>query len=110
MEIIVGGIAYFVITSLTGLYIPCPFRLITGYKCPGCGITRMILYLVEGNIYGAFEANQFVFLLLPGILLYGCCRAGKYIKSGEEGFSFAETVVLGVVLLGALIFGIIRNY
>lgn len=29
---------------------PCPFRLITGLPCPGCGITRIATTVAEGNV------------------------------------------------------------
>jgi hypothetical protein len=30
--------------------IPCPFKLITGYECPGCGMQRALLDLLHGDI------------------------------------------------------------
>lgn len=28
----------------------CPFKLLTGFPCPSCGITKSIIYFYEGNI------------------------------------------------------------
>ncbi|MCI8548142.1 MAG: DUF2752 domain-containing protein [Bacilli bacterium] len=45
--------------------IPCFFYKITGFYCPGCGITRMILSIAKGDYYQAFRYNPFLFLSLP---------------------------------------------
>ena len=37
--------------------IGCSFRTITGYPCPGCGLTRVADYFSHFNFYGAFKAN-----------------------------------------------------
>ena len=44
-------------------YIPCFFHKITGFYCPGCGITRMLLSLLHLDFYQAFRWNPFLFLL-----------------------------------------------
>lgn len=30
--------------------IPCPFKYLTGYDCPGCGFQRSVLALLQGNL------------------------------------------------------------
>lgn len=42
----------------------CPFELLTGIPCPGCGMTRAILCLIAGNPSDALLYNPFSFLLL----------------------------------------------
>jgi Protein of unknown function (DUF2752) len=29
----------------------CPFKMLTGFPCPGCGITKSLVYFYEGNLY-----------------------------------------------------------
>jgi hypothetical protein len=29
----------------------CPFKMITGFPCPGCGITKSLVYFYEGDFY-----------------------------------------------------------
>ena len=40
----------------------CPFRLVTGHPCPGCGLTHAALCLARGDIVGSLRAHA---LLLP---------------------------------------------
>jgi hypothetical protein len=49
----------------TGLFLNCPFRLLTGFNCPGCGTTRGIHRLLHGDISGAFQFNPLMMLVLP---------------------------------------------
>lgn len=35
----------------------CPFRLVTGIHCPGCGGTRSMLELMQGHLFRAIHDN-----------------------------------------------------
>ncbi|MCX6249051.1 MAG: DUF2752 domain-containing protein [Bacteroidetes bacterium] len=37
----------------------CPFKMITGFPCPGCGITKSLIYLYEGDILKSFYYHLF---------------------------------------------------
>ena len=52
---------------------PCPFHLLTGFYCPGCGSTRMLYFLVHGHPYLAFRQNPLALLVFPWVL-YGLGR------------------------------------
>ncbi len=42
----------------------CPFKLITGIPCPGCGMTHSLLSIAQGNIKDAFYFNPFSFFII----------------------------------------------
>ncbi len=42
----------------------CPFKVITGVECPGCGMTRAMTSLITGNPGNALLYNPFCFFLL----------------------------------------------
>ena len=46
--------------ALAGHSLPplCAFRLVTGRRCPGCGMTRGFLYMFRGDILNALRANH----------------------------------------------------
>ncbi|MBZ0327696.1 MAG: DUF2752 domain-containing protein [Altibacter sp.] len=48
---------------------PCPFKFVTGYNCPGCGSQRALHQLAHGNIQTAFFLNPLLILSLP-LLIY----------------------------------------
>ncbi len=103
------GAAYALLCTTTNFYIPCVFRLITGYLCPGCGITHCFLSLLRGDFRGAFEANQFVFCLLPAGAVYAFYRARRYVLYNRRDYAAWENNAAIVLLIAAILFGIIRN-
>ena len=107
--ILVMGTAYAIWVSFTGIGIPCPIRAVTGYRCPGCGITHCAVNLLHGRVREAFEANQFVFILAPFGLIYGIWRAVRYIRDGSEEISIPETIVFAILLILAIAFAFYRN-
>lgn len=53
----------------SSLFPPCVFYVSTGWFCPGCGSTRMLHELLNGNLVRALSLNPATFVLLP-ILAY----------------------------------------
>jgi hypothetical protein len=51
------------IISILG-FVVCPFRLITGIPCPGCGMTHAFLSIIQGNIRDAASFNPFSFFII----------------------------------------------
>ncbi len=37
------------VSKLQALFLPCPFKSLTGIDCPGCGFQRSLYALIEGN-------------------------------------------------------------
>lgn len=62
------GLIYAAIVRYTSFCIPCFFNTLTGFKCPGCGITHLILDSVSFRFYDAYCANRFLFTTSPLIL------------------------------------------
>ena len=63
-----GGLALSALYATTGLGLPCPFRLLTGWDCPLCGGTRMGEALLHGDVPAAFGFNP---LALVGLVILG---------------------------------------
>lgn len=48
---------------------PCPFKLLTGLECPGCGSQRCLHQLLHGHVRQAFGYNPLLVLALPYLLI-----------------------------------------
>ena len=42
----------------------CPFALITGMACPGCGMTRALGRLLRGDLAGAMSFHPLILLVV----------------------------------------------
>ena len=51
------------------LFPKCPFRMLTGYKCPGCGSQRAIHFLLNLEIGSAVRANALLVFSIPYVIL-----------------------------------------
>ena len=104
---IVAGIAYCLIIRFTEFSLPCPIKYLTGYKCPGCGITTMMLALLEGDWQGAKGANIFLFYMLPTLALAIIIFQNK----SNDGVRYRKLYndFLGFYLFALISFGIYRN-
>lgn len=103
------GIGYFIFVSITGIYIPCPIRMVTGFLCPGCGISHYFVHMAHFEFNEAFHANPYIFFFVPLAIPYWVFKTYVYIKTGETKYSKIEIVIFAVALLAAVVFGVMRN-
>ncbi|RRJ93955.1 DUF2752 domain-containing protein [Flavobacterium macacae] len=90
----------------------CPFKMLTGFPCPGCGITKSLVYLYEGDVaksfsYHLFGPFAFVFCIVVVITLTAELISGKeYFNS--IFYSKKIAYFLGIILvsyhLGRLVY------
>src|SRR5688572_5675450 len=69
--LIMAGAAYLFVfePGKSGFFPACPFRLLTGFTCPGCGTTRALHQILHGDFAAAFMLNPLLLLGLPFVLL-----------------------------------------
>ncbi len=92
-----------------GYFLPCPFRTLTGWWCPGCGLTRATHHLLRGDVMQALRFNLFVVAILLG--LAGTWLAWLLHRAGRR-FQVARWVpVRAQIAAGAalLAFAVVRN-
>ena len=96
-------VAVFYILARQGIGIPCVFRLVTGFQCPGCGNSRAALALLHLDIQGAFSYNP---MFLPEFfyvvwVLFHCSKS--YLKGGrfayQPPFKWLDITLLAAVLI-----------
>ncbi|HMS77523.1 DUF2752 domain-containing protein [Gordonia sp. (in: high G+C Gram-positive bacteria)] len=59
----------------------CPFRLMTGLSCPGCGLTRSWVYTMHGDWAAALGANIFGPLLIVAVVVLTAVVVARRIRS-----------------------------
>lgn len=103
------GTLYYLWGKYTGLFLPCIIHETTGLYCPGCGITRMIVSLIQGNLKAALHYNTALFFLLPILAVILIFQMIQYIKKGKIKISAALNVFLILTIIILVLFGILRN-
>jgi len=80
-----AGIFLFVFLIVTDIY-TCPFKLILGIPCPGCGMTRAFMALLQFRFADAWNLNIlsipvfFGILLVSGLLFYDRIFNTSYVE------------------------------
>ena len=57
------GIPYYLFVTYTGWGIPCPIYELTGFLCGSCGVSRMLISILQFRFVEAFEYNRALFVL-----------------------------------------------
>lgn len=108
--IITAGLAYFLVCDKIGFGIPCMFYKITGFKCPGCGVSRMCISLLKGDIYSAWLYNRGIMLMLPFIAYLIIREVYLYIRYGDCTLKKWESVLAIIIVVILLVFCLARNF
>ena len=90
-------IAYFAL-GLKYLYSLCPVVIITGFPCPGCGLTRAGFMLLGRDFAGAFEMQPFIYLIVLFAVIFGWNRYIRRRKMGKYLKSFLIMIMVGMIL------------
>lgn len=107
--LLILGFAYLFIFQKLGVGIPCIFRKITGWKCPGCGMTHALAEVWNGNFQAAWEDNALSITILPITCIYLLYRWVREVLHKGEEFDIWEYIFLGVLVIIAVAYGYIRN-
>lgn len=110
----VAAIAFFLFffnpTSPANQFFPkCPFRLLTGFQCPGCGSTRACYHLLHLDPVTAFKLNPLMILTLP-FIIYGLLGYTKSAFTGQPPRRlFIPPLYMWAWLVVMILFWIFRN-
>ena len=80
----------------------CPFRLLTGWNCPGCGGLRMTHDLLHGDLGSAVVDNVFLLVGLPML-------AGWLLLRWRSGRRPMPRSAIAVVAVAVVAWTVIRN-
>ncbi len=105
-------ILYGLVSPTSSPFFPkCPFLLLTGLECPGCGSQRTIHALLNGRFITAIKTNPLVVLAIPYLLAVLYLLAFKNKSSKAQIFYEKLTNNVAIVIVCILYFSyfIIRN-
>lgn len=104
----VAAVWYFEPVS-SGFLPACPLYSMTGFACPGCGMTRGFHALFHGDIVTALDFNA----LLPLVAIFFGYWFLSLVLTAVRGYGFGfgkmSAGLVGTTFVLLLLFGIVRN-
>jgi hypothetical protein len=92
------------------LSFPCVFHELTGWNCIGCGGTRMVAALLNGDVLAAWCYNPLLLVMMTGFLfLIGWMIIRTFYKQFRPISLSVKSRWWLLVLLILIIFLIVRN-
>jgi len=80
------AILYFLISIFLKLIfsidvlIPCLWKTIFHFECPGCGLTTAFIDIVIFDFKGAYNSNPLIFIVLPIVIYFVIKDFMKFIQ------------------------------
>ncbi|MDF2438963.1 MAG: hypothetical protein K0Q95_3339 [Bacteroidota bacterium] len=76
----------------------CPFKTVTGFDCPGCGMQRSFIALLQGNIVESFYLYP---ALLPLFVLFIITAVHVIfrLKRGDVIIKYFFICTVGIILI-----------
>jgi hypothetical protein len=102
-----SGLAFLALNNPTNIgFLPsCQFHSLTGFECPGCGATRCVHELLNGNALAAADYNVLTVIGAPWALW----RYGQWLIGHERNVRpvrYRWIIAVGLTVVG---FGVLRN-
>lgn len=104
-----AGFLYLVNPAASNLLPPCPFRVVTGCYCPGCGSLRALHQLARGHPATALGLNPLMVMSLPFIGYHGASQARLVVKGRPLRRIFVGSRWIWGLLCLVLAYGVLRN-
>lgn len=106
VALVVFALFYYFVDPSAHMWVPkCPFLLLTGLKCPGCGSQRAIHACLHGQWHEIWHYNA---LFIPAIIYIVCTEVAKLtnkkVYGALTGMTASTTWLIVVVL-----FAVLRN-
>jgi hypothetical protein len=94
--------------ATSGRFPPCPFLVLTGYYCPGCGTLRALHQLLKGNFAQAFAMNPLILVCLPFLLSPGGSWVAQCL-SRRPPARILPAIYIRLLAVAVVLFGVLRN-
>ena len=105
---IVGTCLYFGHPSEYAWLPACPFRVMTGLLCPGCGTLRATHFLLNGQLGTAFHCQPLLMLLTPILALLAGKSLYEHTRKKSAPLPF-EIPIYWLIVMAVCLFFVLRN-
>jgi hypothetical protein len=109
--IIALGVIYYRFNPASyGFFPECPFHLLTGLDCPGCGSQRAFYFLLHGDIAGAAKENFLFVIAIPFLLIHFFYKMKSMVLQKDYRWGIIyHPLTPKVIFMLVIIFWVVRN-
>jgi hypothetical protein len=107
IAVLVLLLIYFFFDARKGRFPECPFHLLTGWYCPGCGSQRALSSLLHGNVLEAMHNNILMVLFLP-LLCYSAFVSLRYAGPQKMKLWY-DPLFVKIIFVAVVCFWVFRN-
>ena len=83
---------YYLVNHFIGY--ACPSAVLTGFPCPGCGLTRAALLMLKGDFTESLRMNPML-LFIPAYIILAVCKKKRA----------ADIYLICIIILSFIVFG-----
>jgi hypothetical protein len=87
--------------------IPCIFKSLFGYECPGCGIQRSFILLIKGQLHASIEIYP---ALIPLILLMLYSIFTRYYPKYKNKYLLIILSIVSFILISFNYYFKLKSY
>ena len=85
----------------------CPFILVTGLPCPGCGLTRSLVNICTGHFARAFTTNPASYAWFVMIVLFVVTR---YFLGKKPKYMYWILTAVAIITITVYLYGMIKYF
>jgi len=78
--------------------LPCPFKSLTGFDCPGCGFQRAFIFLIKGNLSESWQLYPPTIPIIS-LLLFAAISYFAGFKTRSKAINIFSILVGNFILL-----------
>ncbi|WP_316812805.1 DUF2752 domain-containing protein [Pedobacter heparinus] len=79
--------------------LPCPFKCLTGFDCPGCGFQRSLLALLRGDLQESFRLYP---PAIPILITLVVALSARYLSQRDQPLLIKTLfLITGSIIMGS---------
>lgn len=103
-----GALVFFFNPGTHHFYPTCLFHSLTGWNCPGCGMTRALYALLHGKVLLALKDNALFVMTLAMLPVVSARLAVRKMRNQPATLRVSPKFLWSLLAL-AILFAVLRN-
>ena len=105
------GVVFLAQTSKVFIGLECPIRAVIGIQCPGCGSSRCIRAIGNGDLMAGMRYNPFLTISLLGLALFGFLGVSSPVTASNltNFFRSHQQFFFTLLVIATIVFTVARN-